>query len=124
MESAPKCLGGWARTQPARLLACISPPEDNENVIVLYAAKLTHASCAAQSRGVLSNIGIFFYGAGELPGNKDVYVKTSVNAIIAIAVTHATALNVTVFTYSPIKSRRFTNSKMKINTTGSQKPFP
>src|SRR5258708_7854188 len=43
---------------------------------------------------------------------------------MAIAVVQATTLNVVVFTYSPIKSRRFTSSKMKITTTGSQKPLP
>jgi len=38
---------------------------------------------------------------------------------MAMAVTHATMLNVSVFTYSPIKSRRLTISRMKITTTGS-----
>jgi len=36
----------------------------------------------------------------------------------------ATTLKVRVFTMSPIKSRRFTNKRMKTRTTGSQTPFP
>src|SRR5882757_7656427 len=61
---------------------------------------------------------------GEAAGKIAVYDNTSVNTIMAIAVTHAMTLNVRVLTYSPIRSRRLTNNKMKINTTGSQMPFP
>ncbi len=43
---------------------------------------------------------------------------------MAIAVTHATMLNVSVFTCSPIRSLRFTSSRMKMITIGSQMPFP
>src|SRR6266404_4956968 len=43
---------------------------------------------------------------------------------MAMPVTQPTTLNVSVFTYSPIRSRRFTSSNMKITTTGSQKPLP
>ena len=39
---------------------------------------------------------------------------------MAIAVTHATMLNVSVFTCSPIRSRRFTRSRIKMITMGSQ----
>jgi hypothetical protein len=66
------------------------------------------------------------YG-GDVPtmlGKIEVYTTTNVSKIIAMAVTQATMLNVSVLTYSPIKSRRFTSSKIKISTTGSQTPLP
>src|SRR5208283_980733 len=51
-------------------------------------------------------------------------ISTIVRIIIATAVIHATTLNASVFVCSPIKSFRFTSSRMKITTMGSHTPFP
>src|SRR5215469_14046142 len=50
--------------------------------------------------------------------------RTKVNTIMATAVIQATMLNDSVLVCSPIKSLRFTRSRIKITTIGSHTPLP
>src|SRR5205085_11801683 len=50
-------------------------------------------------------------------------IMTSVSAIITVTVVHATALNQRELTWSPISSRSFVSSSMKIRTKGRTMPL-
>ena len=59
------------------------------------------------------------------PGNLAAIARqTAVITIMAMLMNQATMLKLSEFTYSPIKSRRFTSNKMKISTTGNHTPLP
>src|SRR6266481_75510 len=76
-----------------------------------YGRDIYEAGCEIHSRNILINSPL------------EEYVTTSVRIITAPVEIHATQLKPLGLVWSPIKSRRLTNMRTKIMTTGSRNPF-